>query len=146
MWVITTQQFCAQCPSAGRSGSHELEPVWRTAARWGNLEQILHDWVRPGTTTHTFTHTDIKDMSNCQSKSIPVSYHKNDFAPWFCLFSLWRFTNHLLTYLLKITWANLFNMSFRVHTIKTLFSGTFQDLQRPNSGVFQDSKTHFQDL
>jgi len=35
----------------------------------------------------------------------------------------------------------------RVHTdIKTLFSRTFQDLQRPNSRVFQDSKMRFQGL
>jgi len=35
----------------------------------------------------------------------------------------------------------------RVRTdIKTLFSGTFQDLQRPNSRVFQNSKTRFQGL
>jgi len=33
-----------------------------------------------------------------------------------------------------------------VQTLKTLFSRTFQDLQRPNSRVFQDSKMHFQGL
>jgi len=36
---------------------------------------------------------------------------------------------------------------YRVRTdIKTLFSRTFQDLQRPNSRVFQDSKNAFQGL
>jgi len=68
-------------------------------------------------------------------------------SPLSCRYFAISFGNTLLNSMISNV-LNFYNKTLQLITgfvadIKTLFSRTFQDLQRPNSRVFQDSKTHF---
>ena len=95
---LRSSQHClfsdfSECPlvwpllsSSNKSSNCIADRPWTTLYRPTSIKSA---WTRLSSSDHI-------------NSIYPIFYHMTRLTPWFCSFRLWRFINHLLTYLLTL--------------------------------------------